>query len=187
MEFQKLLDTIISSNDFQMDDNEEKNELLNYFWVAIRDEKEEDLEEIKKYLSEKNKIELYNEIKDCAKKVNKEYYDFDYFRNNSVSDVNKIYLINLIFTDEILINKGTLENLVIPELPKEKLTSICYWISRVVYFCINYNYDGNEVVNTLNEYYHIEKKVLEDLKRLYNDNILMLKINNLTMLLNREN
>lgn len=187
MEFQKLLDLIISSNDFKIDENEEKTELLNYFWTAIRDGKEENLEEIKNYFKKYNKAELFEKIKNSAKEVNKEYYDFEYFRNNEISDMNKIYLINSIFTDAILVNKGTVENYSIPGVNQETLASMCYWIARVVYFCVNYNYDGNKLVDTLYDYYHIEKKLLEDLRELYNDNLLMLKINNLTMLLNSDN
>ena len=187
MEFQKILDSIIVLNDFQIDDNEEKNEFLNYLWVLIRDDKKEEFEKIKKYFDEKDKKDLFKKIVDSAKDINKEYYDFDYFRDEKISDMNKIYLLNIIFTDDILINKGTVDKFVIPEISKEKMNSICYWITRAVYFCVNYNYDGNKVVDILNEYYHIERKLLDDIKKLYNENILTLKINNLTMLLNNDN
>jgi len=163
MEFQKLFDSIIASNDFQIDDSEEKNQLINHLWVIIRDDKKEEFEKIKKYFDEKNKKDLFNKIIDSAKEINKEYYDFDYFRDEKISDMNKIYLLNTIFTDDILINKGTVDQFVIPEISKEKINSICYWITRAVYFCVNYNYDGN-LDNDLNTV----KKLLFDVNELRN-------------------
>jgi len=158
---------------------EEQYEILNCIWIAIRDNDYNELENIKNQFIEANKIEHYDKVIKMAKEINKDYEKFELFRNNDVNDEKKVFLINQIFNNFILVNKGvSIKSLINDEkISDELLDEVSYWLYAAVDYCIANNYDGNKLVLLLAETYKMDKNILEELKTLYNNNIMMLKIN----------
>jgi len=158
---------------------EEQYEILNYIWITIRDNDQNELEKIKKQFNDANMIEYLDMVIKIAKEINKDYEKFELFRNNDINDEKKIFLINQIFNNFILVNKGiSIKSLINDEkISDELLDEISYWLYAAVDYCIANNYDGNKLILLLSETYKIDKNILEELKTLYNNNIMMLKMN----------
>ena len=158
---------------------EEQYGILNCIWIAIRDNDCNELDNIKNQFKEANKIEYYDKVIKIAKEINKDYEKFELFRSNDINDEKKVFLINQIFNNFILVNKDvSIKSLINEEkINDELLNEVSYWLYAAVDYCVANNYDGNKLVSLLNETYQINKSILEELKTLYNNNIMMLKIN----------
>lgn len=186
MEFSKLLKKIISMEKYPSIKKitEEEFELIQLFWRSIRDNDNDLTKEIEDYLINNDREDLIKTFKDLAIKHNKEYYYFEYFRNKDIEEFKKEYLLNSIFKEYILIDKRTLEKFIDKKLTFKEIMNITKWIERIVYFCIENNYDGSKVVEILNENYKIDPQILAQFEALYNENIMTLKTNYIIRKLN---
>lgn len=179
MKFKKIMKKIQEANKFPIGKkmSDEESDFLQLFWISIRDNNKEIINKIEEDFNNNGKTELFDSILEEAKKRNQEYYDFEYFRNENIDDIKKEFLLNSIFKEYILIDKRNLDKFVDKDISMECLISISSCIESIIFFCVANNFDGYKVVEILVEHYKIKESLLLQYQSLYEENILMLKLN----------
>lgn len=155
-------------------------EFIYQFWDNFRDGKNEKVEEIKKIFLEKRTIDDYNLFLKIIKELNKDFYAFAYFRDEEIDSLSKNILINRIFKEYCLSNcANDLIYFMTHDLKLDQNVSkqILHWFYEALNFSIQNNYNGKRFVKILEETYLINENILKDLIRLYDDNLIMLKLN----------
>ena len=188
MDYVKIISNIMLDDDInklRYDDNE--LEFMYKFWDYIRYNDYENIDKIKNIFIEKRTINEYNLFVRIIKKLNSDFYAFEYFRDEKINNLNKIFLLNKIFKEFCLSNcENELVLFMTNELKIDQNVSneILYWFLEALDFSIQNNYNGKRFINILEETYLLKETILVDLIKLYDDNLMMLKLNYIIKKLN---
>lgn len=189
MNLEEVVSSIILDENYKdINYNDEELELIYRFWDYYRDQQSDKIEEIKKVFLDKRTIEEYNLFIKIVNELNKDFYAFEYFRDGTIDNLEKNNLINRIFNNFCLKNNyNDILNIMIDEykLNKNIANDILNWFLHALEFSIENNYDGKRFIKILVDTYLIQESILKDLMRLYDDNLIMLKLNYIIKYMNK--
>lgn len=127
-----------------------------------------DIEEIKSQLGDEGFNQLCKMVKD-----ENSYFALEYFRK----DTNRTRLeLEYLYKNTIINNRYKKIKDRYSTLTDKHLVQILEVLESITYFCIKYNYAGEEVVHVLNNKYDIPLTNCEDLGKIYDENKLSLKL-----------
>ncbi len=150
------------------DDSDE--DLINIIFEYLKNKKENtSIEEIKNQLDK----ESFNKLCDLVKEENKGYFSLEYFRNED--EKNKLEF-EYLYKNTIIVNRYKVVNKKYSFL-KNHLMNILNVFQAITFYCIEYNFAGEEIVNILFENYDIPHAICDGLEELFNSNQYNLKLN----------
>ena len=176
-DFDKLSESDLNNDDYT---------LINYIWKSIRESDSSVLNEIKQIFVSNKKENQFDILIDFVKKINEEYYVFEYFRDEKNSETDKISLLVSIMEKAILRNRIVELKSQIKSITSDKLELLIKWISILVQFCINNNFTGDKIEEILFRQYGISKGISQSISKLYEENLISLKLTYIINLLNGE-
>lgn len=169
---EQLKDSKVRSFDFLQDEAYEKP--LNEIWDVIRRSKSEKLEKVRGELGEAK----YEKLIEFVKEQNEEYYVLDYFRDQANEEQARSLLFTAIYENTIVMS----DNAQLKKLIKntavsfENLKGIVDLFYDITGYCICHHCKGSHLGEILYENYDIPKEMSAGICRLYEQNMLSIKL-----------